>query len=244
MDNCLCYSEDKGLYIKYVPEYENPLELLFRPHNNNGKWKSEQMIPNVNVSIEIHSKFGNNNTSYFYAKIKKDGANILDFDTTKILVLNNSSVLYHCAHQYDWDSLFNKIITAYNESKSSVSYESAINYIEKIESLLNSNQVDIRGHFDKEKTYRWDEPFVLLLLAGGKIEDLINGINLSKIDDKTIIQSTLKICRQFLSKVNSQDFDYSDKRVRQLARALLSIHSFMNSYDCGVEFLKYYKKAF
>ena len=243
MDNCLCFSKEKGLFVKSVLENDNPSELLFRPHCFTGKRKLVKVIPEENVSIEIYSKFGNNNTSYFYAKISRNGANILDFDVTKILVLDDSSVLYHCAHQYDWDSLFKKIIIAYNESKLSFSPVSAIAYIDMIKSILNSNQINIRGHYDKEKTYRWDEPFVLLLLAGGKIEDLIHGLDLSKTTDNTIIQYTIDVCKQFLAKVSNQNFDYTDKRIKQLARAIFAVHSFMNSNESGVEFLKYFKKA-
>ena len=112
-----------------------------------------------------------------------------------------------------------------------------------IKSIFNSNQVNIRGHFDKEKTYRWDEPFVLLLFAGSKIEDLIHGLDLAKSTDKTIIQYTMDVCKRFLGEVNIQDFDYTDKRIKQLARAIFVVHSFMNAHESGVEFLKYYKKA-
>lgn len=243
MDNCLCFSKEDGLFVKPVLENDNPPELLFRPHCCNGKRKLVKTIPEENVSIEIYSKFGNNNTSYFYATISRNDANILDFDANKINVLNDSSVLYHCVHQYDWDSLFKKIIIAYNESKLSFSPASAISYIDMIKSIFNSNQVNIRGHFDKEKTYRWDEPFVLLLFAGSKIEDLIHGLDLAKSTDKTIIQYTMDVCKRFLGEVNIQDFDYTDKRIKQLARAIFVVHSFMNAHESGVEFLKYYKKA-
>ena len=67
MDNCLCYSEDKGLYTKYLLPDDNPEDLLFRSHDSIWKRSLKKVIPNSNFSVEIRTKFSNNNNAYFYS---------------------------------------------------------------------------------------------------------------------------------------------------------------------------------
>ena len=107
---CLCYSDKCGLYTDTIPEGENPDELLYRPQGYAGYVINKIEIPGRNIEITILSNFGYGSASYLRASINFGNRRILDFDLSKIYVLNNCSITTIDVPTYNWNLLFEKII--------------------------------------------------------------------------------------------------------------------------------------
>ena len=137
---CLCYSEPKGLCVSsiyFAPEEE----ILFRPHGYKGFWEKEVQIPKDNFSIKIKTNFGYGSVTYMKAIVERDGKRLLDFDKSKIFVLNNSSVMTLDVEHYAWEKLFGKIISISKEFAPTQCSTSSISYVEEIENILYKNEI-------------------------------------------------------------------------------------------------------
>ena len=71
----------------------------------------EVQIPKDNLSIKIKTNFGYGSMTYMKAIVERDGKRLFDFDKSKFFVLNNSSVMTLDVEHYDWEELFEKIIS-------------------------------------------------------------------------------------------------------------------------------------
>ncbi|MBO4531556.1 MAG: hypothetical protein J5767_13070 [Paludibacteraceae bacterium] len=235
--NCLCYSDEKGLYTMRVSENENPDELLYRPQGYVGFVNDIIVIPDQGVEIEIQSNFGYASASYLRATIKRNNRTILDFDLSKIYVLRNCGVNTFDVPLYDWDKLFEKIINAYKASFIEEYTTASIAYLEELSDMLDMDKITIKGEFGKEKSTEWKGGFLVTLFAGNKIRNLLKGFKEAKISDPVVVKYTLNLCRKYMCKINSFELDNSDSRISQVSETLLLIHQFMNDNNAGIEYL-------
>ena len=235
--NCLCYSEKKGLYLDNIPEGDNPAELLYRPHGYTGKVNNKIEIPGQNIEINICSNFGYGSHSYLRASIDFGKKRILDFDTSLLYVLNYCSVSTIDVPVYAWDNLFDRIINAYRATFLNHLTTPAIAYINELSDILDKDEVFVKGYIDKIKPALWNKKFLISMLAGKKIQDLLKGLEAAEISDITVIKYTKNLCRKYIKKVKNLTLNYGDSRVSQLSEYLLSIHKFMCANEVGIEYL-------
>lgn len=106
---CLCYSETKGLYVTQTT-FAAEKDILFRPHGYKGRWYEEKTIWKEHLKIQIQTNFGYGNCTFLKAMVEKDGKRLLDFDESKIYILNNCSLMTLDVMPYAWEELFEKII--------------------------------------------------------------------------------------------------------------------------------------
>jgi len=235
---CLCYSKERGLYTTSVREIENSQDFLYRPQGYVGYVDDKILIPGTNVEIVIMTNFGYMGASYHKASISIDNRRLLDFDLSKIYVLNRCSVITFDVPLYDWDGLFDKIIDAYKLSLTNDYTNSCIAYIDEISNILDKDEIFIRGNIDNQKTVRWEGNYILTLFAGQKIQDLLKGFEVAKVSDSVLIKHTMNLCRMYISAFKSLALDYEDSRVSQLSEALQAIHSYMCKNGASTEYLK------
>ncbi len=234
---CLCYSQEKGLYTKRFTENEDSDELLYRPQGYVGFVKDKLTIPEQDIEIEIQTNFGYRSASYHRATFKKGDRFILDFDLSKLCVLNNCSVKSFDVPLYDWDRLFSKLINAYRESSIDSYTTSSISYLEGINEILNKKKIDFRGDFEAKNSAEWEGDFLVGLFASKKIRDLIRGFEIADISDPVVLKHALNLCRNYIGKVKSLSLDFSDSRVSQISDTMMLIHKFMCENEGGTEYL-------
>lgn len=235
--NCLCFSNEKGLYTKRLSENESPTELLYRPQGYVGFVSDKFTIPGQNVEITIQSNFGYGNASYLRSTVTVGNRNILDFDLSKLYILNLCSVTTLDVPLYDWDGLFMKIINAYNIIPIDNLTTSSIAYVEELSDVLDRDQIQVKGYMDHEKTTCWEGRFLITLHVGRKIQDLLKGFEAAEVSDSVLLKHTINLCRKYISVFKSLALDYEDSRVEQLSKTLLSIHKFMCENNAGIEYL-------
>lgn len=235
---CLCYSDKYGLYTDTVPEGSNPAELLYRPQGYAGYAINKIRIPDRNIEITILTNFGYGSASYHNAAVQFGNRRILDFELSKLYVLNNCSVSTLNVPIYSWDFLFEKIIKACNNATVDNLTTSAIAYIDELSDMIEKDDISIKGYIDKEKTTRWHGTFLITLFAGKKLQDLVKGLEIAEVSDPTVLKYTMDLCRKYITKVKNLTLDYEDSRTSQLAEYLLSVHNFMCANEGGIEYLR------
>lgn len=234
---CLCYSQEKGLYTKRLTENEEADELLYRPQGHVGFVNDKLTIPGQDVEIEIQSNFGYKSASYLRATFKRGSRYVLDFDLSKLCILNNCSVKSFDVPLYDWDGLFSKLINAYRESSIDTYTTSVISYVEGLDEILDKKEIEIRGNLEAKNSTKWEGDFLIGLYAGKKIRDLLGGFEIAGTSDPVVLKHTLILCTKYIGKVKSLDLDYSDSRVSQISDTLMFIHKFMCENKAGIEYL-------
>lgn len=234
---CLCYSQDKGLYMKRFTENENSDELLYRPQGYVGFVKDKLAIPDQDFEIEIQTNFGFRSASYHRATFKKGDLYILDFDLSKLNILNNCSVKTFDVPLYEWDRLYFKLVNAYKESSIEAYTTSSIAYLDGLSEMLDKNEVIIKGNLEEEKNTKWEGDFLVDLYVGKKIRDLLNAFKFSNTSDSIVIEHALNLCRKYVCKVKSLLLDFGDSRVSQVSDTLMLIHQFMCENKAGIEYL-------
>ena len=234
---CLCYSDKYGLYTETVPEGSNPEELLYRPQGYTGYVINKIRIPDRNIEITILTNFGYGSASYHRAAIHFDNRRILDFELSKLYVLNNCSVSTLDVPTYRWDILFEKIINACNNASQDSLTTSAIAYIDGLSDMLDKDEISIKGEIDKEKPTKWEGTFLVTLFAGKKIQDLVKGLETAEVSDLTVLKYTMNLCRKYITKVKTQTLDFEDSRTSLLSDYLLAVHKFMCANEGGIEYL-------
>lgn len=235
--NCLCFSNEKGLYTKRLSENESPANLLYRPQGYVGFVSDKLTIPGKNVEIKIQSNFGYCSASYLRAIVTIGNRHILDFDLTKLYILNGCSITTLDVPLYDWGGLFKKIIDAYNMVSIDNLTTSSIAYVEELIDMLDKEEIQVRGSIDKKDTICWDGQFLITSHVGRKIQDLMNGFEVAEVSDSVLLKHTMNLCRKYISVFKSLALDYEDSRVEQLSKVLLSIHKFMYENHAGIEYL-------
>lgn len=233
----LCYSKDRGLYMDRIPEGQNPKELLYRPQGYVGYVVDKISVPEQNVEITILSNFGYGNASYLRAAINVGNRRILDFDFSKLYVLNRCSITTLDVPTYEWNQLFEKIISGYKMATVNVITSSAVTYIEDLSDMLDKDKILIKGNIEKEKPVIWDGGFLVSLYVGRKIQDLLKGIELGKVKDPVVLKSLLSLCRKYIAKLKILKLDYEDMRTSQLSESLMVIHKFMCDNEAGIEYI-------
>lgn len=234
---CLCYSDKYGLYTDTIPEGSNPSELLYRPQGYKGYVINKIEIPGRNVEITILTNFEYGSVSYHSAAVQFDNRRILDFELSKLYVLRNCSVSTLDVPLYSWDSLFEKIINAYNNASLENLSTSAIAYIDGLNDMLDKNEIFIKVSLDTDKPTKWDGTFLVFLFAGKKIQDLVKGLEAADVSDSTVLKYAMNLCRKYITKVKALTLDYEDSRTSQLSEYLLSVHKFMCANEGGIEYL-------
>lgn len=234
---CLCYSEKYGLYTDIIPEGSNPEELLYRPQGYTGYVIDKIRISDRNIDITIFTNFGYGSASYHSAAVQIGNRRILDYELSKLYVLNNCSVSTLDVPTYSWDLLFEKIINACNNASVDNLTTSAIAYIDELSDMLDKDEISIKGEIDKEKPTQWDGTFLVTLFAGKKIQDLLKGLEAAEVSDFTVLKYTMNLCRKYIMKVKTLTLDYDDSRTSQLSEYLLSVHKFMCANEGGIEYL-------
>lgn len=234
---CLCYSQEKGLYTKRFTENENSDELLYRPQGYVGFVKEKLAIPGLDLEIEIQSNFGYGSASYLRAIIKKRARSLLDFDLSRMYILNNFGVRVFDVPLYEWTKLFEKIINAYKKSFIEDYTMPSIAYLDELSEMLDKEGICIHGGFEKEKSTEWKGDFLVALFAGNKIRNLLKGFKEAQLSDPIVVKYTLNLCRKYISKVKALSLDFNDFRVSQFSETFMLIHQFMWENDAGIEYL-------
>ena len=226
----LCYSVSKGLYSSKntIPP---STEIIYQAHGYMGYYHDIVEVNGLRIRFDSNFEYGN--SSYIHATVENNGQRYLDFDTSKLFVLNNCSVATFDVNPYEWSSLFDKIIFASNTFNPELCSTQSIAYIEKMGEILSSDSVNIRGSFAEEKEVVWDEDFVITLLISDKTKDLIDGLKLAHVTDKITIDHTLKLCKELLEKLHAIDADIADSRTKRLSDTLFLI---MYENDCALDF--------
>lgn len=236
---CLCYTKERGLFTEHRTDDEK-VNVLFRSHNEQWKKTMRASIPDTDIIIEINTKKGSRFNTYFYATIKKGDVSILDFDKTKLQVLNKGGVERLIASFGDWDRLFEKIIQIYHESLANVCPASSIGYIEGIQGILDQEDVSIYGEPDDENPVIWEGKYLVLLYAGGKLKNLLIQQKSANISDETFHKHCYSLCYNYLATLIKQDIDMNDSRTENLSEILFAIHDYMHQQKKGIEFLKFF----
>ena len=234
---CLCFSNEKGLYTKSISEDITSEELLYRPLGYVGFVNDKFAIPEQDVEIEIQTNFGYRSASYHRATFKKGDLYILDFDLSKLNILNNCSVKTFDVPLYDWNRLFSKLVNAYKESNIEAYTTSSIAYLEELSEMLDKNEVIIKGSLDEQNSTQWKNDFLVVLFVGNKIRDLLRGFKFANTSDSIVIENTLNLCRKYISKVKALSLDFNDSRVSQFSETFMLIHQFMCEHNAGIEYL-------
>ena len=234
---CLCFSNEKGLYTKRISEDITSEELLYRPQGYVGFVNDKIVIPGQDVEINIQSNFGYGSASYLRATIKKGARSLLDFDLSKLYILNNLGVRVFNVPLYEWTKLFDKIIKAYKESSIEDYTTSSIAYLDELSDMLDKEEICIKGGFEKEKSTEWKGDFLVALFAGNKIRNLLKGFKEAQLSDPIVMKYTLNLCRKYINKVKALSLDFNDSRVSQFSETLMLIHQFMWENDAGIEYL-------
>ena len=231
--NCLCYSNEKGLYTKRLSENESPAELLYRPQGYVGIISDKLTIPDkkIEITIEYYS------ASFLRAIVAVGNQQILDFDLSKLYILNGCSIKTLDVPLYDWDGLFKKIIDAYNMISIDVFTTSYIAYIDELNDMLDKEEIQVRGYINEKDTTRWNGHFLITSHVGRKIQDLLQGFEVAKVSNSILLKHTMNLCRKYISVFNSLVLNYEDSRVEYFSKALLSIHKFMCENNAGIEYL-------
>jgi len=234
---CLCYSQEEGLYTKRFTENEASEELLYRPQGYVGFVNDPISIPNQGIEIEIQSNFDYRSASYLRATFRKGDQYILDFDLSKLSVLNNCSVKAFDVPLYNWDRLFSKLVNAYKESSTETYTTSAIAYLKGLGEMLDKKEVAINGNLEDSKSTLWKGDFMVELFVGKKISDLFRGYKFANTSEPVVIEHTIDLCRKYIDKVKSLELDSSDSRVSQISETMMLIHKFMCENEAGIEYL-------
>lgn len=233
-NHCLCYSEARGLYVTRIP-LASKEDVLFLPHDHKGFWEKQVSLTKENLTILVETNFGYGSRTYMRAIIERDGQRLLDFDKSKMYILNNCSVMTLDVKPYEWEELFNKIISISKEFIPDQCTSSA--YVEEIDSILNKKEILIKTTFDKEKATIWDDEYLVTLFAANKIRDLIKGYNMANITDKYFSDKCTQLYKNFLQKIQKIEINPSDSRTIQLAETLFMIHEYMAKNEKGIDFL-------
>lgn len=234
---CLCYSEGEGLCIKRISDGESSEELLYRPQGYVGFVNDKIAIPGQDIEIEIQSNFGYKSASYLRATFKRGDQYVLDFDLSKLNILNNCSIKTFDVPLYDWNGLFSKLIKAYKESSIESYTTSSIAYLEGLNEMLDKEAVVIKGYLEEKNSTKWEGEFLVELHVGRKMRDLLRGFKFVNTSDSVVIEHTLNLCRKYIVKVKSLVLDYDDSRVSQISETLMLIHQFMCENKAGIEYL-------
>lgn len=235
----LCYSEAKGLYVTRTP-LASKEDVIFLPHGHKGFWKKQVLLAKENLTIQVETNFGYGSRAYMRAIIERDGQRLLDFDKSKMYILNNCSVMTLDVKPYEWEELFNKIISISKGFAPGQCTSSAIFYVEEIDNILNKKEILIKATFDKEKVAIWNDEYLVTLFAANKIRDLIKGYNMANITDEYFSDKCTQLYKNFLQKIQKIEINLSDSRTIQLAETLFMIHEFMTKNEKGIDFLEYF----
>lgn len=134
-NHCLCYSEAKGLYVARVPLAPKE-DVLFLSHNHNGFWKKQVSLIKENLTIQVETNFGYGIRTYMRAIIERNGQRLLDFDKSQMYILNHCSITTLSVKPYEWEELFNKIISISKGFSPDQCTSSALSYVEEINNIL------------------------------------------------------------------------------------------------------------
>ena len=235
---CLCYSEEKGLYVHDLLKGENP-DIIYRPHGYVGLNKDKIVLSNGNLIILIISKFGYGYRKFLRASVQVNNQTLLDFDTSKLYVLNDCSVSTYDVPEYDWNALFEKMVAGYKWYFTEWYTSNASAYIEEISAMLDKDKIFIKGKMTRPKTTRWSGNMLVTLHSGRKIRDLIESLELSNITDTKLIGQINDLCKKYIDKVGCLSIDYEDLRANQISDSLIAIHKFMWQNGAGLDFMKH-----
>ena len=234
---CLCYSQERGLFTRPVPVDKQAEGLLYRPHGYYGYVSDSIDLPEINLHIQIESNFGYGSMAYLYATLTYKGNTVLDFELDKLYVLRHSSVRYLSVPAYDWNALFEKIISAYKKVSYGHYQTSSVAYIEELDKMLEQDSINVRKKFEKEEPAKWEGEFLITLHAGRKLSDLLNGLSQAAPIDEFLTKQLLDLCRKYVTKIIALSFDLDDVRVSQMSESLHSVHDFMCQKGAGAEYL-------
>ena len=235
--NALCFSKESGLYTRVVSDNEQADDIIYRPQGYFGYVTDEIDIPEGDFRIQIDSNFGYGSLAYLSASLSYKGKVVLEFDTEKLYVLRHSSVSYLSLPLYDWNSLFESLISAYKQALTGHYQTSSIAYIEEIGDMLDQKEIMVRKTFEKEDPTKWEGDFLITLHAGRKLKDLLEGFDQAAQIDGIITKYLLNLCRKFVLKVTSLSLDLDDIRTSQLSECLIPVHQFMCKNKAGAEYL-------
>lgn len=171
------------------------------------------------------------------AIIERNGQRLLDFDKSQMYILNHCSITTLSVKPYEWEELFNKIISISKGFSPDQCTSSALSYVEEINNILNKKEILIKATFDKENATIWNNEYLVTLFAANKIRDLIKGYNMANITDEYFSDKCAQLYKNFLQKIQKIEINLSDSRAIQLAETLFLIHEFMAKNEKGLDFL-------
>ena len=236
--SCLCYTTDKGLFTKICTACDESI----LPTLNKSIYQIPKIsLPEEDFNVTIHFHNDRKRQHYLYAEIKRGKRLILDFDKEHAHVLNKSSIQKFSVKPGDWDSLINKIVKAYKESKSEYCPASAIGYVDELKEMLLSPTICIKGEYIKENFIEWHDKIAIMSHLGDKIRDLIDGIKKAELIDETLTTHLLNLGKTYLETLRNLEFTNHGNREERIASAVSYIGELMTSNGKGCEFLKYFQ---
>lgn len=96
------------------------------------------------------------------AIIERNGQRLLDFDKSKMYILNHCRVTTLSVKPYEWEELFNKIISISKGFNPDQCTSSALSYVEEINNILKK-EILIKATFDKGNATIWNNEYLVTL---------------------------------------------------------------------------------
>lgn len=237
-DCCLCFSEKRGLYISRNANLIPQEDVIYRPHRYKG-FRNESLTV-AGLSIRVETNFGYGSRSFLRAVVEKDGKRHLDFDRSKLSVLNDGYVDCIEVASLDWEEVFEKIIRIYNNPNFELNISLFIIYVRELRDILKCDSIKIKGTYQQKKETKWKGGMLVTLFVAKKIRELITGLKLSQPVDENCIEEICKLFKDFLSKIREIDVNMDDSRVEQFSETLFLIHEFMHINKREINFFSNY----
>lgn len=236
--NGLCFSKEQGLYTRLISDGEQADDIIYRPHGFKGFVSDTINIPEEKLSIRIESNFGFGSWAYLYAIIERDGHRLLDFDLSKMYIHNKCSIATFDVPLYNWNALFNKIITAYKDSISDSYKTSSIEYVDEISAILDKDEIYIKPKYEDTKLVKWHGDKEIMIFASSKIKGLLSGVELAHVSDAFLLKHIYSLCVKYIEKLRPFTMDLSDSALSHLSETLLLVHQFMHDTKADAEYIK------
>ncbi len=230
---CLCYSKGKGFYTRNCFECD---DSVFRVYDSKGYRTTNIEVPETEINIKIASNFGYGANSYLFATIHKSGTQILDFSIDKIGMLNHNSINEISVQPEDWNSLLESIALTCNGQNTNSRLTGAIRYIDELNKVLNAESIEIVNKQSGSPTI-WEGEFLVTLLVGDRLRDLMEGLRIANIEDEVINEHILTLCSRFVRNLKHLDINPEDSRVIRLAETLTCICEYMKGHNAELDFM-------
>ena len=230
------YLNNNGSFsIKDIDLAEATEHLVISPFIDKKFQTKDIEISKIHANLHISSKYDSGGVScHLFARLQYKGRYILEFDSSKLHILNNASVLNHIVLRGQWEMLFAKIIQTYSNTNEFTNLDAALNYIDQIDTLIGCDSMEITSALHKSNYTIWRNQIPILSHLGNVISDLISSIEISNLNNNVkITNALLEISKKYIKKTRDEFplIPITDSRLPQISTHMASIHSFMNKHN-------------